>query len=203
MRYRINLATQPYQNERRFYSKWSALLILAAVVTGILIYGAVSGWRTSRVMGQKIAVEKENLKRLDAQEQADLAILNKPENRDVREKSQVLNGLIRRKEFSWTLIFADMERIMPTRIHVISITPRLAPNNDIELRLMVAGDSREKAIELIQHMEASKEFRDSRVLSESNTPKTTGQPGEVTLFEVSAVYVPAGAQPPAAEGSGK
>jgi hypothetical protein len=202
MRFRINLATQPYQNERRFYTLWTAILLAATVLTGVLVYGAISGWRTSRVIGQKIGVEKENLKRLDAQEQADLAILSKPENRDVREKSQVLNGLIRRKEFSWTLIFADFERIMPTRLHVISITPRLAPNNDIELHMMVAGDSREKAVELVKHMEASREFRNSAVLSESNTPRTSGQPGELTTFEISAFYVPAGATPPP-EGSGK
>ena len=77
----------------------------------------------------------------------------------MHDKSQVLNGLIRRKEFSWTLIFSDLEHLMPARLHVVSITPQLDKNNEIEVHMMVAGDSREKAIELVHNMENSREFR--------------------------------------------
>ena len=76
------------------------------LLSGALVFGAVSGWRNAHGLSGRIAAEQANLDKLNRQEQQDLAILNKPENRDVRDKSRVLNGLIRSKQFSWTLIFS-------------------------------------------------------------------------------------------------
>jgi hypothetical protein len=192
MKFRINLASEPYENAWRFYVRWGSLLLALAVLTGALVFGAVSGWRNAHGLSSKIAAERANLDKLNRQEQQDIAILNKPENRDVRDKSRVLNGLIRSKEFSWTLIFSDLEHLMPTRLHVLSITPQLDQNNEIEVHMVVAGDSREKAIELIQNMEKSREFRHAQVLSESDTRREQPgtQAGDTVQFEITAQYVP-------------
>jgi hypothetical protein len=202
MKFRINLASEPYENARLFYLRWGALLLALAVLSGALVFGAVSGWRNAHGLSGKIAAEKANLDKLNRQEQQDLAILNKPENRDVRDKSQVINGLIRSKEFSWTLIFSDLEHLMPARLHVLSITPQLDQNNDIEVHMLVAGDSREKAIELIENMEKSREFRRAQVLSETDTRRE--QPGtqvaDTVQFEITAQYVPVASARAAAPG---
>jgi len=204
MKFKINLATQPYEDAQRFYLLWGTGLVLLAVVTGGLIYAAVQGWRHTHVIAQKINAERVNLDKLTAQEQQDIAILNKAENRDVRDKSHVLNNLIRRKEFSWTLIFADLEHIMPARLHVLSIAPHLDVNNDIQVRMVVAGDSRDKAIELVQNMEKSREFRHSQVLAETDIPRDQGgaQAGDLVQFEISAEYIPGALVTPAAEQKG-
>jgi hypothetical protein len=204
MKFKINLASEPYENARRFYLQWGALLLLLALITGALIHAAVVGWRHAHLLSQQIAAEQVNLDKLKRQEQQDLAILNKSENRDVRDKSQVLNSLIRRKQFSWTLIFADLEHLMPTRLHVLSITPRLDLNNDIEVHMIVAGTSREKAIELVQNMEKSREFRRPQVRVETDAPHTDGQGGDTVQFEIVAEYVPGALTAPATqETSGK
>jgi hypothetical protein len=186
MKFKINLASQPYENARRFFLLWGAVVLAAVLFTAALVYGAVAGWRHTHTINQKIAVEKSTLEKLNRLEQQDLAILNQPENHDVRVKSQVLNSLILQKQFSWTLIFADMERLVPARLHVISITPQLNTENEIEVHMVVAGDSRDKAIELVQNMEQSREFRHAQVLSES----TTSQQGDTVQFEITAQYVP-------------
>jgi hypothetical protein len=193
MKFNINLATQPYEDARRFYVLWGLALVAVALFTGALLYGAISGWRNAHVISRHIATERQHLKDLEARENADLAILNKPDNRQVREKSQVLNGLIRQKEFSWTLIFADLEHLMPSRLHVISITPQLTKENEIEVHMQVAGASRDKAIELVQRMEASKEFRHAQVLSENSTPRG-GTPDDAVQFDITALYVPVAAR---------
>ncbi|MGZ4832615.1 MAG: hypothetical protein ACXVZQ_06775 [Terriglobales bacterium] len=190
MKFKINLASEPYENARRFYLQWGALLLVLALITGALIHAAVVGWRQGHVISRQIAAERVNLDKLNRQEQQDLAILNKSENRDVRDRSQVLNSLIRRKQFSWTLIFADLENLMPTRLHVLSITPRLDQNNDIEVHMIVAGTSREKAIELVQNMEKSREFRHAQVRVETDAPHTDAQGGDTVQFEIVAEYVP-------------
>jgi len=201
MKFKVNLATQPYEDAQRFFLLWGAVLLLIAALTGAQVYGAVLGWRNTHAMAQRIAAEKANLDKLNRQEQADIAILNKPENRDVKERSQVINSLIRSKEFSWTLIFAELEQLMPARLHVVSIKPQLDVNNEIEVRMKVAGDSREKAIELVHNMEQSREFRHAQVLIESSSQPDPGrgaQPGDTVSFEISAQYVPAAPSVPAA-----
>lgn len=193
MRFEINLASQPYENVRRFLLAWGLVLALAVVFTGALIYVAAASLRTSYHTRRLIASERQKLEHLEEQEKADLAVLNRPENRDVRDKSRLINSLIRRKQFSWTLIFSDLERIMPSRLHVVSIRPQLDVDNQLEVRLLVAGESREKAIELVQKMEQSKSFRRAQVLSESN--RLEGGLGEAVQFEISALYVPEAAAP--------
>jgi cell division protein FtsB len=197
MKFRINLATQPYENPRRFFLLWGALLLAVALLSGALVFGAVGAWRSAHVTSQRIAAEQATLDKLKRQEQQDLAVLNQPANRDVKDRSQVLNALIHRKQFSWTLIFADLERLMPTRLHVVAIKPKVDDNNDIQIRMTVAGDSRDKAIELVHNMEQTAQFRHAQVISEANkTRESVGtQAGDTVLFEITAQYVPA---PPAA-----
>jgi len=199
MKFKINLASEPYENAGRFFLRSGTLLLLLVVVTAGLIYGAVLGWRNTHVINRKIAAEQVNLGKLQRQEQQDIDILNKPENRDVRDKSQVLNNLIRRKEFSWTLIFSDLEQLMPTRLHVVSITPQLDRNLDIEIHMTVAGDSRDKAIELVHNMETSREFRAARIVTENDARHEGGGTGDTVQFEIIAQYVPVPAVAPATE----
>ena len=193
MRIAINLATEPYEDGRRFARFWGLVLGGIAVLTALLIYGALANWHTTRVEARTLEAERQVLARYEAEEAASTAILNRPENRDVRTRSELINGLIRRKQFSWTLIFADLERLMPPRLHVLSISPQVDKSNQIILRMTVAGESRDRAVELVQNMEKSRSFRYPEVLSETNTV-TAGQnrgPGADTVqFEIRAQYTP-------------
>ena len=191
MRFRINLASQPYENARRFFTQWGLALLALFAVSGLLVFAAARSWRTTHTLTRSIDEERRRLDTLNAQEKADLEILNKEQNRDVRDRSQAINALILRKEFSWTRIFSDLEKIMPTRLHVIAITPQLTTADQIEIRMQVGGDSREKAIELLQNMERYPDFKEARMLSENSNQK--GQAGDPITFEISALYQPAAA----------
>jgi type IV pilus assembly protein PilN len=195
MRTRINLATQPYENVRRFWLLWGLALIVVAGITAGLVYAAVNNWRESHRVQRLVAQERATLARLDEQEKKDLELLNSPGNRDVKERSEFLNSLLQRKGFSWTQIFSDMEKVMPDHLHVLTITPILTEDGQIELRVNVAGDSRIKAIELIQNMERSQPFRDAYVLSESNADtRESRTAGDSVQFQISAIYLPNASQ---------
>src|SRR3954471_15330418 len=102
MRLNINLATQPYEDIRRFTANWTGILgalLISAVLLSVLVYRR---WHEYRLVSKAISVERNVLQDLDAKQAQDLAILNRPENQDVRERSDFLNQLIRRKELSWT-----------------------------------------------------------------------------------------------------
>ena len=186
MRVRINLATQPYEDARQFYVQWGGLLLLLVVIAAVLIGLVVRAHNASRDIARKVATERSRIAEMDRERAAAEAILNRTENRDVRDKSRFLNALIARKAFSWTQVFSDLEQIVPPRVRVVSIHPEVNTSNQLEIHLEAIGDSREKAIELVRRMEESPTFREPQVRAERN--ETGSVPG--VDFTIVAQYVP-------------
>ena len=133
-------------------------------------------------------IKAEITKRDQERAQAE-AFLNQPQNRDIRDRSQFLNALIQRKSFSWTQVFADLEKVMPARLHVVSIHPEITEEEQLQIKLTVAGDSRERALDLVKRMEESPRFRQPVVNSE-NAQTNSQTPGDNVEFNISALYAP-------------
>lgn len=193
MRFSINLATSPYQDAGRFYRRWLLALALVTAISAVLVSTAVTSWRLSRESGTRIRQEKQLLAQLEADRKKDEELLTRPENLDVRQRSAFLNDLIQRKAFSWTQAFADLERLMPPRLHVISMRPELTADNQLAIRMTIGADSRDRALELVRRLEQSKTFR----MPEVQSGILSTQPPDVVTFEISALYV---AAQPAASG---
>jgi Fimbrial assembly protein (PilN) len=85
-------------------------------------------------------------------------------------------------------VFEDLERVMPPRLHVVSIHPDKAPENQLKIKLVVAGESRDRALELVRKMEGSQRFQQTQIEQESTQPGQT--PGDNVQFDISALYVP-------------
>jgi hypothetical protein len=186
MRLDINLASHPYQDARSFYLRWVTALVLVLLFTAGMTAFAIYDWRGTRENARKLAQVRQQITKLEAERQENEAILNRPENRGTRDRSQYVNGLIARKSFSWTQVFSDLEKIMPARVHVLSITPELKEDRQIAIKMRVAGDSDEKTFELARKMEQSRRFREIQVLDYSAPP---GQQDRVQVV-ISALYVP-------------
>jgi type IV pilus assembly protein PilN len=199
MRLDINLASRPYEDARQFWVRWGTAVFVAGLVTLVLLTLTITGWvnarRDHRAMAEKRAlIADRDLLRANAEE-----FLNRPENRTTRDTSQFLNELIERKAFSWTRVLENLEKVMPARVHLVGINPQLNEDNQLGLKMTVAGDSRERAIELARRMEESGRFADTNILGERSTQSTTG---DVEQMDIVATYVPeplAGSAPPKTE----
>lgn len=163
MRIDINLASQPYQDSARFWSYWATGLGLLSLVTILLLYFTATGFIRAGQDRQQIAKYKADIARYDEEHSRSEAILNRPENRAMREQSQFLNELFERKAFSWTRVFEDLEQVMPAHVHVISIHPDAATDNNAEIKLTVGGASQDQALDLVKKMENSKRFRETKI----------------------------------------
>ena len=196
MRLAINLATQPYEVARE-YKRRLTFAIAALGVLGVLLVGYILYQRAhTRGINRQLAAVQQQIDQLELEEAQARAILNKPANREIADQSEFLNDLFARKSLSWTRIFAEMEKIVPADLHVVSMKPEYTKNNDLVLHIVVATDSRSRAVELVQHMEKSNHFRQPQVVAEVVVANTTGQssgPSGNIQFDIAAVYVPAGA----------
>jgi type IV pilus assembly protein PilN len=195
MRLDINLASQPYQDLRNFWMRWIVGLAALALVT-LGVVGYTVGEMLSARRDQKvIETIQDNINALTSRETSAKGFLNQPDNRTTRDRSQFLNELFHRKAFSWTQVFQDLERVMPPRLHVVSIHPELTTSNQLEIKLAVGGDTHAHALELVKKMEDSKRFQGTQINQESRAVggNQTGT-GDAVLFDITAQYVPEAAE---------
>jgi type IV pilus assembly protein PilN len=147
----------------------------------------IAGWLAARKDRGLIALREQQIAVRDQERTRAETILNQPENRSTRDRSQFLNDLFRRKAFSWTKVFEDLERVMPARLHLVSIQPEMTPDSQLALKMVVAGESRDRAIELVRKMESSQRFQQTQIQQESSQAGQT--PGDNVQFDITAVYV--------------
>lgn len=189
----INLATQPYEDARQFYTRWGIALGTLALLAIVLCYTTYSSWHHYQLLNRDIARETATLQKLDKQQADDVAILAQPQNNDVHQRSAFFNELIERKSVSWTHIFSELEKLMPPQLHVAAMQPKIE-NGDILLQMEVAGQSRDRGLELVRRMEQSRSFRDAQIMNETVQPPSNGAP-ETWKFVISAQYIPQISEP--------
>jgi type IV pilus assembly protein PilN len=186
MRLDINLATRPYEDAREFWLRWGLVVGLLGVLTLALVALTVRGWinagrdrnEIARIEGQ---IAERDHERAKAQAFLDMAV-----NRSTRDQSQFLNGLIQRKSFSWTRVFEELELVIPSNLHVVSLKPELNDQNQMELEMRVECETRAAAVELVHRMEGSKHFQGAQLVQEGQGAER----GSGVAALVDAVYVP-------------
>ncbi len=185
MRLDINLATTPYEDAREFWVRWGVGVGVLAVLTLVLLALAVQGWIEAGRDRHDIARVQDQILERDKERAQAQGFLDMAANRSTRDQSQFLNGLIQRKAFSWTRVFEDMELVMPTNLHVVSLQPKLNEQNQMELEMRVVGDNRSAAVELVHRMEGSKHFQGAQLVQESQSGE-----GSTVIALVDTIYVP-------------
>jgi hypothetical protein len=187
MRLDINLASQPYEDAKQFWTHWGTAVGAVAVLTLGLLIMTIGGWVHARrdhiaMAERRAAIDDRDRIRASAE-----SFLNRPENRNTRDTSQFLNELIERKAFCWTLVLENLEKVMPPRVHLVSIQPTLDEDNQLAMKMSVAGDSVDRALELPRRMEASGRFARTYILAENKVTSTNGDTEQV---DIAATYVP-------------
>jgi Tfp pilus assembly protein PilN len=192
MRFDINLASRPFQDTRTIIVRWGAVLGGVICITAALLFISYQNWHKTRDINRSMAQVQQQIEQLDQLKKSNEDLLNQPVNRDTRQRSQFVNGIIVRKSFSWTRAFSDLENIMPSRVHLLKIEPELTPDNQLKIKMTVAGNSRDKALDLVRKLETSSEFKHPAI--ERETTKTNsgggGDPLGSVEFDITAVYVP-------------
>jgi len=187
MRIDINLASQPYEDARQFWMRWGTALGVLGVLTLVLLGLDITGWMAASKDRAAMSQKHSTIAGYDRLEAEAQRVLNMPQNRTTRDESQYLNTLIERKAFSWTRVLENLEKVMPPRVHLVSISPQLDEDNQLALKMTVAGDSRDRAVELLRRMEESRRFGQTRIENERHVDSQTG---DSELIEMASIYIP-------------
>jgi hypothetical protein len=172
MRININLASQKYEDAGAFYVRWVSALAVALIIAIGLAGWAWKNHKDTVSDRQRIDKLRRQIEEVDLDRRQNEAIRNRAENRDAVEQSDFWNNIIEQRQFSWTQLFSDLEKIMPGRAFVVSIHPIVSEgratsaDNRLKLELIVDGEKHDNGLELIRHMESSPRFRFPEIQSE-------------------------------------
>jgi len=189
MRLDLNLASQPYEDARQFWTRWGTAVGVAGLLTLLLLTLTITGYVNARRDRQAMAEKRVLIAERDRIRSNAEEFLNRPENRSTRDTSQFLNQLIEHKAFSWTRVLENLEKVMPPRVHLLSISPGLDEDNQLALKMTVAGDSRDRAIELARNMEDSRRFAQATITGERFLERNSNS-SDTEQIDMTAIYIP-------------
>jgi type IV pilus assembly protein PilN len=154
MKIPINLASQPFRRDRAMLAASIAVSGLLVFTLGVLTSLALTDRTQMKDVRAEIARLNTSIRRVSTEQGQMDAILRKPENAEVLERSVFLNELLLRKGISWTRIFADLEKVLPYNVRIIQIHPNVDVRNHIVLDMQVGSESPEPVIEFLKALQA-------------------------------------------------
>lgn len=154
----LNLATEPFQRTRPVLAASAGIAVLLTGLLALLISLSVMETGQAAETRQSINDLEARLRTLAAEQAKLEAVLRKPENAVVLERSLFLNNLLYAKGISWTRLFDDLEKIMPHNVRLISIRPQVNSENQISLEMVVGAESSEPVIRMLAQLERAPEF---------------------------------------------
>lgn len=122
---RTNLSTRPFYNVRAVQA---AVGILAAIVLVATIFNVVQIVRltsSQQTLGARADEAEREAERLRADAARIRGQINPRELETVANAAREANGIIDRRTFSWTELFAQFERTLPEDVRITAVAPRL------------------------------------------------------------------------------
>ncbi|MHB8540719.1 MAG: hypothetical protein ACYDCD_07225 [Candidatus Acidiferrales bacterium] len=182
MKTHFNLAASPLENNRRFIAGAFAIGIIAVAALVFLSVHAVEARRTNRVMRGDIGRLEGQIRASQREQERMRLAFKDPKTVEVMERSQFLNNLIEQRTFPWTKMFADLEKILPPGVRVVSISPQMDKKGRVKVMLVISAVNDEQKMKFLRSMVASPAFSEMQVTQESRPQQvSTGSAGAVLL----------------------
>jgi Tfp pilus assembly protein PilN len=153
----LNLASQPFRNERLpvLALGVAAVAVLALTVQHALLLEELRPGRTSATRQEAEALEAESA-RLRAEARSPRASRAEPAG---LPEWGLVKDLVDRRAFSWTLLFAHLESVLPDGVHLTSIIPTVK-KGEVLLDVAAVARTPEDAREFVRRLEGREEFDD-------------------------------------------
>ncbi len=186
MRRALNLATDPYINQRPFWVTLAILAVLAIGLTGWSIYQGATIWRRGTAAQVRLHDLQKRSADLTAEQKALEQELRVPATLAVLERAQFFNQLIGQKRLSWTQLFFDLQQTLPPEARILSLSPRMREDGRLQVEIRLGAASNGAIVEFLEALGQSTKFTEVKLGSQSS--EGTARDDTVTA-QISAVYM--------------
>ncbi len=158
MKIPVNLSSEPFRRDRPMVVGTVVAAVLLVILLGIFTSLAIAERNRAKETRQAIAKVTQQLRTLSNEQGRMEAILRKPEDAEVLDRSVFVNTLIQRKGISWTRIFSDLEKVMPHDVRLVSVRPQLNGPNDLLLEMDLGSPNPDSVVNFLRQLESSPLF---------------------------------------------
>ncbi|MGC1415322.1 MAG: hypothetical protein WA817_08580 [Candidatus Acidiferrum sp.] len=185
MRIHLNLATKPLEAHRKFLAGSGILGVLAALTFFGLGWHVYLARKSNAEMRAKTAQILAQVAQMQEQSASLDRFFNLPQNHNLSDRAAFINNLIDARSFNWTLMFMDLEKVLPAGVHVVSIIP-VQDKGRVEVNFTVGATSDEAKLNFLKALEDSKTFSDIQLIDERQPSQRNG--GDQVIVKLIAEY---------------
>ena len=155
----INLSSEPFRKDRPLFVASVTCSVLLTALLGVMVFLIASDRHRMKDTRGDVERLSARVRQLTTEQARIDTTLRQPVNAEVLYRSLLLNTLIERKSISWTKIFADLERVLPYNVRLISVRlPQINSQNEVLLDMVVGAKEPEAIIGFIRKLEESSLF---------------------------------------------
>ncbi len=187
----INLASEPFRRERARNATLAAACAILSISLIVLVSLVFRERGRAAKVRKEIEVQRVELSKYQRDQARFRSILGKPENADVFSESAFLNQLIARRAVSWTMVFDDLQTVLPYNVRLVSLRlPQVAAGDDpssnhIQLDMFVGAEHPQAISDLLQRLGQSPRFGSAALVSQQ--PPAQNEP--YFRYRISVPYV--------------
>jgi type IV pilus assembly protein PilN len=188
MRVRLNLATQALETHRRFLAGAGLTAFFAGLGFLALGWHVYSVRKLDAELRARTQKTRQEMARLEAQRQDLDAYFHRKDISELHDRADFINAILDARSFNWTLMFMDLERILPGGVRVISIEPKQVAGH-VELKLTVGASSDETESKFEHALIESKQFTELQILNVHSGGIAGAQNGDQKVILLTTVYL--------------
>ena len=162
---RNNLASDPVRNHTSYLLGCITLMVIAVTFTLWNFLSLSGGFLETDRLENRIDEQQKQLDGLQQQSKDLLAKISRIKTPQFTREVEFLNDAIKRRVFSWTTLFHQLERTLPEEVRMVSVLPNI-DENGIMLQMEVAGKSLNDVVKLLLTLQNSAIFSDVTFRSE-------------------------------------
>ncbi|MGH9389218.1 MAG: PilN domain-containing protein, partial [Vicinamibacteria bacterium] len=194
----FNFARVPFVNER--LPRTVHALAIAAVAAATVLHGVLLTrylLREQESLDIRVSELRQELGETDARISRAQSALARNRTELGSVQTQFLTTLFRRKSFSWTGLFNELEKVTPPSVRITSISPA-EEEGEIAVTMTVVGRTLQDVLEMVRGLESSSFFATIYPLDEANLEdEERGETGIAATLKLDYVEDVRGAPSPA------
>ena len=187
MRVHLNLATKPLETHRRFLAGAGLTASIAFLVFAGLGWQVYSVRKADAELRARTEKTRQEMARLESQRKELELYFSQKEIASLHDRAAFLNGIIDARSFNWTLMFMDLERILPGGVRVISIEPKQFAGH-VEVKLTVGATNDEAELKFLHALEESKQFTHIELQHVGMPNQAGSQGGDHKVIQLTTIY---------------
>ncbi|MFI5167971.1 MAG: hypothetical protein ACHQQS_15285 [Thermoanaerobaculales bacterium] len=172
---RPNLAARPFEEVRPVWFAAAVLLVVAATLSAVSLAEFVGAKGVERAASNKLQDLLVRRAELSASVEKSNRELAKMNWKKLQTETSSLKDVVARRSLVWSQLLADLERVMPWDVRLVTIVPSVDPKGTIKVTLTGLASGREGWLKLLATLFADHRFSDPLPQSEETSAATSGQ----------------------------